>query len=782
MAKNLVIVESPAKARTISKFLGSKYKVVASMGHIRDLPKSGLGVDVEKDFHPTYEVTEEKKKVVAGLKKDLKDAETLWIATDEDREGEAIGWHLLHALGVKKDKKTHRIVFHEITKSAIEEAVANPKSINMNVVDAQQARRVLDRLVGYELSPLLWKKIKYGLSAGRVQSVAVRLIVDREREIEAFKPEEYWKIFGDFLKKGGKSTFEGHLQKYLGKKFEVKSSEEAEKVLGAIEGASYKVVDVQKKEVKKNPAPPFTTSTLQQEASRKLNFSVKKTMMVAQGLYEGINLGDGEVGLITYMRTDSVSLSKLALDTAKKVIANEFGKEFALAEPRFYKGKKGAQEAHEAIRPVDLTKKPEMVKKYLTADQFKLYSLIWKRTIACQMKQAILDQTGVDIEAFKAEKSTGYTFRATGQVVRFAGFMEVYMEGSDSDDEGAVLGEKVLPELAVGEVVALKKMNSTQHFTKPPARYTEASLVKKLEQEGIGRPSTYAPTISTIITRGYIEKEGKSLRPMDIALVVTDFLVEHFRNIVDYKFTAEMEDKLDSVEEGKQEWVPMIREFYTPFHENIVDKGDSVKKEDVMKERALGVDEKSGLEVVARHGRFGPYVQLGNFTKEELDAMTEKPRRASIPNDVYIDNITLEEAMVFLALPKSLGVSEGEEVIVSDGRFGPYLKHGKKNYSLPPDVNPHTVKLEEAVRIIKEEAVRKKKMMEPIAELGVDPESKGEIFVKDGRFGPYVTDGKTNVSLRKGVEPKDITFDVAVEMLKKKRETKGKGGRFGKKK
>jgi len=778
MAKNLVIVESPAKAKTISRFLGKGFKVLASMGHVRDLPKSKMGVDIEHDFEPVYEVTVEKKKVVSSLRKEFKDADELWIATDEDREGEAIGWHLLEALKVPKTKKAgiKRIVFHEITEGAIKEAMKNPRTIDQRVVDAQQARRILDRLVGYELSPLLWKKVRYGLSAGRVQSVAVRLIVDRERAIEAFEPEEYWKILGDFVK--GKDGFQAELQRYLGKKLKVTSEKQSKEVLSAIKGADYQVVSVEKKQTKKNPAPPFITSTLQQEASRKLGFSVKKTMMVAQRLYEGMDLGSGAVGLITYMRTDSVNLSNVALKAAKELIEKQYGKEYALSSPRRYKGRKGAQEAHEAIRPVDLTKGPSMMAKFLDKDQFRLYELIWKRTVACQMKEAILDKTAVDIGAFKGDEATGYEFRATGQVVKFSGFMEVYMEGKDVGEEES-LGNKFLPNLEEGDDVDLRRITPSQHFTKPPARYTEASLVKKLEAEGIGRPSTYAPTISTIISRGYIEKEAKTLRPTDIAMVVTDLLVEHFSKIVDYKFTAKMEDDLDEIEEGEKEWVPVIKEFYGPFHEKIVEKEESLKKENVLKERDLGVDPKSGLNVVVRHGRFGSYVQLGKWTKEQLDELEEKPKRASLPDGTYFETIEIKDALKALELPRDLGkMKNGDRVIVLVGRFGPYLKVGKTNVSLPKGFDPHTVMLGDVDEIIKESLEQKKKMLEPIKTFEADPVSGGVVLVKNGRFGPYVTDGKTNASLPKAVVPEDITFEEATALLEKKRKApkRGRGG------
>ncbi len=685
MSKNLVIVESPAKAKTISRFLGKDYKVLASMGHVRDLPKSKMGIDIEGNFEPTYMVSADKKKVIKQLKDELKKAEELWIATDQDREGEAIGWHLLEALKVNPKKTpTHRIVFHEITEGAIKNSLKDPQDINMHVVDAQQARRVLDRLVGYELSPLLWKKIRYGLSAGRVQSVAVRLVVEREREIEAFKPEEFWKIIGTFQKEEGKEeTFDTELQKYKGKKFIPGNEKEAKKVLTDIKGADYKITKVEKKQVKRNPAPPFITSTLQQEASRKLGFSVKKTMMVAQQLYEGVDIGGGHVGLITYMRTDSVNLSNLALSDAKKVIEKTYGKKFCLDTPRRYKGRKGAQEAHEAIRPVDLTRKPDDLKGILDKDQARLYELIWKRTIACQMKEAILDKVGVDVEPEKSGKSLEYTFRATGQSIKFPGFMEVYLEGRDNEEEQAADSEKLLPVLSEGEMVKEKKMDSTQHFTKPPARYTEASLVKKLESEGIGRPSTYAPTISTIMTRGYIEKEAKALKPTDLAMVVTDLLVKHFSNIVDYKFTAEMEEKLDEVEEGKRKWVPMIKEFYGPFHQNIQEKEKSLTKADVVNEETDEICEKCGSKMVIKLGRFGKFLSCSNYP----ECKNAKPLGDGGPAEKKEDTPQVKELKEKFKDKKCEKCGSPLEVKV--GRYGPFL--GCSNYPECKNIVPITV-------------------------------------------------------------------------------------------
>lgn len=673
MAKNLVVVESPAKAKTISRFLGNEFKVLASMGHVRDLPKSKIGIDTEKDFSPTYSVSADKKKVVKELKDNLKSAEALWIATDEDREGEAIGWHLLSALKVDKEKTpVKRIVFHEITEGAIKGAMESPRDIDQNVVDAQQARRVLDRLVGYELSPLLWKKIRYGLSAGRVQSVAVRLVVEREREIQAFEPEEYWQIIGNFekdddsLEKNARS-FEASLNKFEGKKLKISNEEESKKILEDLEGASYKISKIEEKQVKRNPAPPFITSTLQQEASRKLGFSVKKTMTVAQQLYEGIDIGGGEVGLITYMRTDSVNMADVALKTAKDVIEKEFGKEFSLDSPRRYKGKKGAQEAHEAIRPVDMNLKPSELGAVLDKDQHRLYELIWKRAIACQMKEALLNKIGVDISALKEGQNIGYEFRATGQSIKFPGFMKVYMEGRDSEEEEKGDQEKFLPKLSENEEVLLEKLEDSQHFTKPPARYTEASLVKKLEQEGIGRPSTYAPTISTIMTRGYIEKEQKALKPTDLAMVVTDLLVENFQNIVDYKFTAEMENKLDQIEEGKQEWVPMIRDFYGPFHENIEEKEKTLKKEDIVNEESDEICDKCGEKMVIKLGRFGKFLSCSGYP----ECKNAKPLEGENGKEPAEDSKEVKELKEKFKDKKCDKC--GEKMEVKQGRYGPFL-------------------------------------------------------------------------------------------------------------
>lgn len=699
MAKNLVIVESPAKARTISGFLGSDYKVLASMGHIRDLPASKMGIDIEHDFKPQYEVSEDKKKTVSMLKKEVKKDTNIWVATDEDREGEAIGWHLLSALEIDPAKNpVRRIAFHEITKRAIDAAIASPRDIDLHLVDAQQARRVLDRLVGYELSPLLWKKVQRGLSAGRVQSVAVRLVVDREREIRAFKPEEFWKIKGEFSKfkedeNGGKVFFATmDREKNIGEKNgeKIRSKLTTDEIMTALEGASYKIGSVEKKQVLRNPPAPFTTSTLQQEASRKFGFSVKKTMLIAQKLYEGdvnsTGKGGDAKGLITYMRTDSVNLSEIALAQAKEVITAKYGEKFALATPRLYKGKKGAQDAHEAIRPTDLALTPDEAAEFLDKDMNRLYELIWKRTLACQMAQAILNQVEIGVLPVCAAASgggilDGSKFVAKGQTVEFPGFIKVYMEDQDEDAnaeggaEGAAAADDkdvLLPNLDEGEEVENLGLTPSQHFTKPPARYTEASLVKKLESEGIGRPSTYAPTISTILLRKYVEKDTKYLVPTDIGEVVTDFLVEHFSGIVDYKFTAEMEETLDDVADGKKEWVPVISAFYGPFHSAIVEKGASVQRSDVVNEATSEICDKCGKPMVIKLGRFGKFLSCSGYPEcknaKPLESMGAGAGgvAGSAVVDPELEKLKLEHA-------GKKCEKCGSDMTVRKGRFGYFL-------------------------------------------------------------------------------------------------------------
>ncbi len=829
MAKNLVIVESPAKAQTISKFLGKDYTVKASFGHLRDLPKSKLGVDPENDFEPTYVVSKEAraKKAIAELKAGLKSADNVWIATDEDREGEAIGWHLTQILPIKKSQKTHRIVFHEITKEALLNALKNPRTIDTHLVDAQQARRILDRIVGYELSPLLWQKIRYGLSAGRVQSVAVRLIVEREREIKAFVPEESWSITGNFLTTE-KNKFSALLSQQDGTKIGLKIQTDADEIIKDLTlPLSGTVTNLTEKEKNRYPAPPFITSTLQQEASRKLGFSVKQTMAVAQQLYEGVDLPQGRTGLITYMRTDSVNLAQSAIAEIRQVVSQHFGKEYVPSSPRSYKGNKRAQEAHEAIRPVSAALTPDELDRLsvVSADQLHLYRLIWQRAVACQMAEAKIKQVAADIET-KGEKHT-YTFHATGQVITFPGFIKVYLEGTDldsnPDDE-----ESLLPPVKKGDVVQLEKLLPEQHFTKPPARYTESSLVKKLEHEGIGRPSTYAPTISTIMARGYVEKEGKALRPTDTGEVVNDFLVKFFEHYINTKFTAEMEEKLDQVAEGKLGWVEVIRNYYTPLHKEIEEKQETIKKSEVVNEKtdvicdvcsapmviklsrfgkflscsrypdcknakpleggtvheptALGEDPITLLPITFRTGRFGPYIQLGEDTKEKK---AKKISTAFGPKLVPVSPTlhnppTIEDALLLLALPRTLGALDSEDVSVSIGRFGPYIKKGSEFRSIPKEKDILTITLAEAEEILKSEKKGGRKSAQILKELGTSPTTKKPVKIMSGRFGPYITDGsKIFASVPKESTPEAITLEEALDLLAAK---KGKGGKTKKKK
>ena len=755
---NLVIVESPAKARTISKFLGKDYTVMASMGHVRDLPKSKLGFDPEDNFKPQYLVSRDKTKVIQDLKKQIKKDTVIYLAADEDREGEAIAWHLIPALKIEKNP-IKRIVFHEITKKAIMEALENPRDVDQHLVDAQQARRILDRAVGYKLSPLLWKKVRYGLSAGRVQSVAVRIIVDREREIEAFIPEEYWKLKLDIIN----PEFKAELAKINGKTAKVNNEAEAKTIELSCNAASYILDEVEEKESKRNPAPPFTTSTLQQEASRKAGFGVKQTMILAQQLYEGgVNVPGHTGGLITYMRTDSVNLSDFATSAAKDVIEKEYGKDYTLAKPRHYKSKaKGAQEAHEAIRPVNLHLKPSDVREYLDNAQYKLYSLIWKRTIATQMAQAIVANTTYKITAGKDKE---YEFQAKGTKIVFPGFMRAYTEGSD--DPEAVLDntEKLLPDVKKGTVLDVEKLTAEQNFTKPPARYTEASLVKKLETEGIGRPSTYAPTIATIQAREYvIRTEDKKLAPTLIGTVVNDFLVEHFPHIVDLGFTAKIEDEFDDIAEGKIAWEEVMKEFYAPFVKNIEDKEENAPRAKFSDIRELGDDPKTNKPVTARVGQYGPYVQLGVKDDEE------KPKIASIPDNLSVNSITLEEALVLLQLPKTLGQDEnGNDVKVNIGRFGPYIQIKSEYFSLKED-DPYTVELPRALEVVKQ--IREEKAKALLKDF---PEEKIQILV--GRYGPYIKQGRKNFKLPKELDEQDIKA-LNIDEVKKIIDEQAKGGK-----
>ena len=757
MAKNLVIVESPAKAKTIEKFLGKDYKVASSFGHIADLPTKELGVDTEGDFTPKYIVSKDKKDVVKKLKGLAKDAEMVWLASDEDREGEAIAWHLAEELKLDKNK-TKRIVFHEITKSAILKAIENPRGINYNLVNAQQARRVLDRLVGYELSPVLWRKVKGGLSAGRVQSVSVRLIVEREREIQNFNPEASYRIDAEFTTEEGK-IFKAKIPK----NFETKT--EAEQFLSQNIGANFKVADLTTKPAKKSPAPPFTTSTLQQEASRKLYFSVSKTMMLAQRLYEA--------GHITYMRTDSVNLSDDARKGAKKEILEAYGDKYS--KTRQFKGKaKGAQEAHEAIRPTNFASHSVKADR----DEQRLYDLIWKRAIASQMSDAQLERTNVKIEADKHDKQ----FTANGEVLKFDGFLKVYLEGRDEEEEDLQEQEGMLPALRVNEGLDNNYITATERFTRPPYRYTEASLVKKLEELGIGRPSTYAPTISTIQNRNYIEKgsvegterkyaqltfvndkisekelsetvgsdKGK-LVPTDVGMVVNDFLVNHFSGILDYNFTAKVEQDFDEIAEGNEEWTKMMKDFYNDFHPRVKDVAENADRE--VGERILGTDPASGKPVSVRLGKFGPMVQMGSVEDEE------KPKFASLSPDQTLDSVTFEEAMELFKLPKELGEYKGEKVEVNNGRFGPYVKFGKKYVSLEKGEDPIEVTMDRALELIKE----KEKADAPIYEYKELPVQKGV-----GRFGPYLKWNNMFINVNKKYDFDNLSEEDIEELIEDK--------------
>ena len=748
--KNLVIVESPAKAKTISKFLGSDFTVMASMGHVRDLPKSSLGFDPEDNFKPKYMVTADKKKVISDLKKQISKDTTIYLAADEDREGEAIAWHLIPALKIEKNP-IKRIVFHEITKDAILKALENPRDVDQNLVDAQQARRILDRAVGYELSPLLWKKVRYGLSAGRVQSVAVRIIVDRENEIRAFIPEEYWKIKADFINPELKSE----LAKINGKTVKIENEEQALKIEASLKQGTYKLVDIEEKESTRNPAAPFTTSTLQQEASRKLGLSVKQTMVIAQQLYEGNvgNIPNHTGGLITYMRTDSLNLSTVATTAAKAVIEEEYGKEYSLSKPRVYTSKaKGAQEAHEAIRPVNLALKPSEIKPYVDSMQYKLYSLIWKRTLATQMAVAKIANTTYKIEAGRDKECE---FQVKGQRILFAGFMKAYTEGSDNPEAALDSTEKILPNIEIGKVLELEKLESEQKFTQPPARYTEASLVKKLESEGIGRPSTYAPTISTIQAREYVTKtEDKKLIPTPTGEVVNSFLVDHFSGIVDLGFTAKIEEEFDEIAMGRIAWEQVMKDFYGNFKKTIDEKESSISKEDYLQVREVGIDPKSGKPVSARVGRFGPFVQIG--TKDD----EEKPKFVAIPEHLNMDTITLDEALFLFTLPRTVGKTEnGEEIKANIGRFGPYLQVKTKFYSLKTD-DPYTVDLNRALEIIKETDEAKEKST-------IKTFEKEKIQILVGQYGPYIKQGRKNFKIPKNAEAENLTLKDCLEIIEK---------------
>ncbi|SFF22764.1 DNA topoisomerase I [Fontimonas thermophila] len=748
MSKNLVIVESPAKAKTIKKYLGKDFEVLASYGHVRDLvPKDGA-VDVENGFEMKYQVIDRNEKHVKAIIAALKDADELWLATDPDREGEAISWHLVELLRERnalKNKPVKRVVFYEITQREIQNAIRHPRGISEDLVNAQQARRALDYLVGFNLSPLLWRKVQPGLSAGRVQSPALRLICEREEEIKAFVPREYWTISALAEKDG--QRFDARLVELQGRKVEQFSLVNAASALAAksaLEKAAageLVVTAVEKKQRRRNPAPPFTTSTLQQEANRKLGFSASRTMRAAQQLYEGVDLGGETVGLITYMRTDSVSLAQDAIAEIRKLIGARFGAAAVPPEPRFYKTKsKNAQEAHEAVRPTSVARLPEQVAPYLSPDQARLYELIWKRTIACQMQQAVFDTVTVELRA-----GADNAFRASGSTLVEPGFIAVYTQGTDTpsgkdEDED----EKRLPPLAVGERVRLVELVADQHFTEPPPRYTEASLVKTLEEYDIGRPSTYASIISTLLARDYVRLDGKAFVPTDVGMIVNKFLTEHFTRYVDYAFTAHLEDDLDAVSRGEKQWKPLLADFWREFKQRLDEKQD-LSRADIAEARLLGTDPASGKPVFARLGRFGPFVQIGS--KDD----TDKPRFASLRANQRIDTITLEEALALFALPRKLGqLPSGEEVEVNIGRFGPYVRYGSNFVSLKKDDDPYTIDLARAIELIEQKAAA-------LEAATIKRFGDSGIRIVKGRFGPYITDGKRRAPIPKGREVDSLT-------------------------
>ncbi len=774
MPKHLLIVESPAKAKTINKYLGKDFTVLASYGHVRDLvPKEGA-VDPDHGFAMRYDLIEKNEKHVEAIAKAAKGADDIFLATDPDREGEAISWHIAEILkerGLLKDKSMQRVVFTEITPRAIKEAMAQPRAIADNLVDAQQARRALDYLVGFNLSPVLWRKVQRGLSAGRVQSPALRMIVEREEEIEAFKAREYWSIQADCAHPT--QHFSAKLIRLDGQKFEqftITDGDTAEaarlRIQQAAQGRLH-VTDVASKERKRRPAPPFTTSTLQQEASRKLGFTTRKTMQVAQKLYEGVAIGEeGTVGLISYMRTDSVNLSQDALVEIRDVIARDYGTASLPDKPNTYTTKsKNAQEAHEAVRPTSALRTPAQVARFLTDDERRLYELIWKRAVACQMIPATLNTVSVDLSA-----GSEHVFRASGTTVVVPGFLAVYEEGKDSknaEDEDEDEGRK-LPAMKPGDNVPLERIGAEQHFTQPPPRYTEAALVKALEEYGIGRPSTYASIIQTLLFRKYTEMEGRSFKPTDVGRAVSKFLSSHFTRYVDYDFTAKLEDELDAVSRGEEEWVPLMERFWGPFKELVSDKSESLDRTDAGSARVLGTDPGSGKEVSARIGRFGPMVQIGTVEDEE------KPKFASLQPGQSIYSISLEDALKLFDMPRRLGAdANGEEVSVGIGRFGPFAKRGSTYASLKKEDDPYKIDLARALFLIEEK--------EEIARNRIIKEFEGsDIQVLNGRFGPYISDGTLNGKIPKDREPASLTLAEVQQLMAETGKPARKG--FGAKK
>ncbi|MEP7042340.1 MAG: DNA topoisomerase I [Dokdonella sp.] len=772
MAKNLLIVESPAKAKTINKYLGKDFHVLASYGHVRDLvPKEGA-VATDNHFKMNYEVIERNEKHVEAIAKAAKSAESLYLATDLDREGEAISWHIAEILrerGLLEGRAVHRVVFSEITPRAIKEAVASPRKLSMDLVNAQQARRALDYLVGFNLSPVLWRKVQRGLSAGRVQSPALRMIAEREEEIEAFKAREYWSIDADCAHPD--QAFKARLWKLRGKKFEQfdltneTDAQAARETLVRSAQGRLVVANIESKERKRRPSPPFTTSTLQQEAARKLGFTTSRTMRLAQQLYEGVAIGDeGVVGLITYMRTDAVSLSADAITELREVIGRDFGARALPEQPHFYRNKsKNAQEAHEAIRPTSALHRPKDVAAYLSDEQRKLYELIWKRALASQMQHATLNTVSVDFDA-----GGDSMFRASGTTVVDPGFLAVYEEGRDQknaeeEDEG-----RKLPAMKIGEAVPIAAINADQHFTEPPPRYSEASLVKTLEEYGIGRPSTYASIIQVLLNREYVILDSRRFKPTDVGRAVAKFLSGHFAQYVDYDFTAKLEDELDAVSRGEEDWIPLLEKFWKPFKAQVDDKNETVDRSEASGARELGTDPKSGKPVAVRLGRYGPFAQIG--TKDDED----KPKFASLRTGQSMHTITLEDALELFKLPRALGHSAaGEEVTVGVGRFGPFVKQGATYASLQPTDDPYTIELPRALELVLAKA-------EAAANRIIKDFGTG-IQVLNGRYGPYITDGEKNARIPKDKEPPALTEAECVELLAAApNRPKRSGGRFGK--
>ncbi len=762
MSKKLIIVESPAKARTITRYLDADFKALASYGHVRDLVPTTGAVDTESDFTPTYELIERNKRHVTAIAKAMKQADAIYLATDPDREGEAISWHLYEILKERKllkNKDVYRVEFFEFTKPAIQAAIENPRELSENLINAQQARRVLDYLVGFNLSPLLWRKVSPGLSAGRVQSPALRLIVEREEEIEAFVPREYWTIESD-LAAGGKS-FTAKLTHWQGEKLEqftVNNESDAHSIRQAIDSAAagtLSVLSVESKQRKRHPAPPFTTSTMQQEAARKLGFTAQRTMRTAQQLYEGITHDGVTEGLITYMRTDAVILSAGAVGEIRDFVSRRYGADNVPDKPQVYRNEsKNAQEAHEAIRPTSVSLTPEVLRNSLNDEQFRLYQLIWKRTVACQMIHATMNTVAVELSANVTD-----IFRATGSTIANAGFMAVYLEGQDDsareDDK-----EKILPPMKEGDAVDLGGIRSEQHFTEPPPRYSEASLVKTLEAYGIGRPSTYASIISTLVHREYVELESRRFTPTAVGRIVIHFLSTHFQKYVDYDFTAQLEDTLDAISRGEKEWVPVLREFWQPFKSTLDEKAE-IPREEVAMARQLGTDPASGKPVSVRVGRYGPFAQIGTRDDEE------KPRFAGLRKEQRMNSITLEEALKLFELPRQLGVSpDGEKITVAIGRFGPYVRYDDKFVSIKEE-DPYTITFEQALELVAEKKViDANRIIQTFEDVGIQ--------ILRGRYGPYITDGNKNARVPKDREPESLTREECIELIKAAPQRKGK--------